>query len=1087
MLTVAMGGLIEREGVTARIIAALDGGSVLVIAGAGYGKTTALRAALARGGLLAAWVRCGEAGSDAGRLLGLIVDAVCAAAPGAADAFAEQLAAARQPVDPERAAAALERELASLLVEPLVIVFDDAEAISGAPAATDMIARLLATESRLLRIALASRTRLTLRVARQRATGRMIEIGPPELAFSASECADCLRLAGRQNAGPSAVEALLAATAGWPLGVALAASSSDVAGVGPSPALARDYFAEEVFAPLDSNLQHALLAASSAPDLELAELAGLAPEGGFGAAIDRHGLFVGSYDRPGSTEFHPLFRDFLLARFTADTPPGDQRSVARQIATALDGCGRGTEAIAFHLSGEDWETAAAAIVREGPALVRTAADTVAGWIADLPAEAADSPELMLLGGELAHGRGRFDEAITLCGKAVERFDEVAAPPSRRFAARFALADVLMAVGDLAGVAALSTVLEQPDAAGELAARAVGVVAAAGIARQGRFDEGREVFFRALNDPCAQPLAPIAPVFEGYYLELPAGWLDDALRHAREGVAMLEVADPAGRLPYALAYLMSILEERGDDDEALAVAEQARARARREGLSGWVGVVIAIRCASLRARAGDASGAEAELAEVTPGWRVWGAWELDAARAAIAALRGDVRGTLAAADRAMVEAEQRWPYFDRARCAALLAPALSNCGYPWRAREIVESTIASSPPGFSTARLCSLLACLLHDEGDEAGSLRAITAAWSQAGDQIKHAVRREWPLIERPMWVALEHGAIDVESSIDALAAAVPGGAALAGFTRHPVPAVRRAALLGALAGGHPAGIERLQELVNDPDETVASAARVATDHLRRSPPALSFRLLGGFELRRGAWLVEDAAWERRVAQRVVRVLLCRGGGAVTEDELIDAIWPDASPQSARRSVQVAVSAARAVLDQPGAQHSRLVCSERTYRLRLGAGDRVDAEDFERAAVAALRSEAVNPRGALVAAAALWAGEPLPEERYSEWATTWRERLIDRYSELLGALSDAHQQAGDLTGAVDVARRLVELDPLNESAHRRLIVAFARTGRRGHALRQFLECRRTLVTTLGIEPGDESAALQRRLLAGEPV
>jgi DNA-binding SARP family transcriptional activator len=143
--------------------------------------------------------------------------------------------------------------------------------------------------------------------------------------------------------------------------------------------------------------------------------------------------------------------------------------------------------------------------------------------------------------------------------------------------------------------------------------------------------------------------------------------------------------------------------------------------------------------------------------------------------------------------------------------------------------------------------------------------------------------------------------------------------------------------------------------------------------------------------------------------------------------------------------------------------------------------------EFERAADAALAADAANRRSALRAAAALWGGEPLPEERYAEWAAPWRERLIDRYGEVLTALSDAHEQAEDRLSALEVARQLVELDPLNEAAHRRLIVAFARSGRRGHALRQFLACRRALVTELGVEPAEETAALQRRVLAGERV
>ena len=49
------------------------------------------------------------------------------------------------------------------------------------------------------------------------------------------------------------------------------------------------------------------------------------------------------------------------------------------------------------------------------------------------------------------------------------------------------------------------------------------------------------------------------------------------------------------------------------------------------------------------------------------------------------------------------------------------------------------------------------------------------------------------------------------------------------------------------------------------------------------------------------------------------------------------------------------------------------------------------------------------------------------------------------------------------------------------------MLAYARAGRRGHALRQFLACRRALAAELGIEPGAETAALQRRILAGDAV
>jgi DNA-binding SARP family transcriptional activator len=168
----------------------------------------------------------------------------------------------------------------------------------------------------------------------------------------------------------------------------------------------------------------------------------------------------------------------------------------------------------------------------------------------------------------------------------------------------------------------------------------------------------------------------------------------------------------------------------------------------------------------------------------------------------------------------------------------------------------------------------------------------------------------------------------------------------------------------------------------------------------------------------------------------------------------------------------VTVSSARAVLEPAGA----LRAADRTYRLQ----GRIitDADEFERAA---------RDPSMLEAAAAKWGGEPLPEDRDEDWAAPWRARMTDLYAGVLGALADTRSAEGDHAGAVDSARRLVELDPLDEGAQRRLMLAYARAGRRGHALQQFLACRRALVDGLGIEPAQETAALQRRILAGEPV
>ena len=178
--------------------------------------------------------------------------------------------------------------------------------------------------------------------------------------------------------------------------------------------------------------------------------------------------------------------------------------------------------------------------------MRTAADTVAAWIDALPAECADRPELQLIAGELAHGQGRFDGRDRRCAAPPSHgFDAAGAPAAQRFAARFALADVLMAAGDLDGVVSLADALEEPDATGNLLARAVGVVAAAGLARQGRFEEGRALFDRALDDPAARRLPDWRPPSPATTSSCRPASLDDALAHAREAVDDARAHRPDG--------------------------------------------------------------------------------------------------------------------------------------------------------------------------------------------------------------------------------------------------------------------------------------------------------------------------------------------------------------------------------------------------------------------------------------------------------------------------------------------------------------------------------------------------------------
>jgi DNA-binding SARP family transcriptional activator len=426
----------------------------------------------------------------------------------------------------------------------------------------------------------------------------------------------------------------------------------------------------------------------------------------------------------------------------------------------------------------------------------------------------------------------------------------------------------------------------------------------------------------------------------------------------------------------------------------------------------------------------------------------------------------------------------------------MAPVLAENGAPDIARAAVDEALATLDACFPGPRgrvhragLLASRARLEHDTGEPERACASLAEGWEEAGPQADQVIRAHWPGLRPALWHALAEGALSPDAVLPAMRDAFPGGGALMEMVDHPAPAVRRAALSSALAAGHPAALARLGVLAQDADEQVAAAATAATERVRSRRPALRFELLGGFRVRRAGWELDESLWERPMAVRVVRFLLINGSELVPEDALFEAFWPDRPADSARQHLAVAVSRARKVLDLPGAQESAIEARERTYRLRLGERDSVDSVEFEFAAAAALSAAGGGADGAraLERAAALWTGAPLPEDRYAAWSFAWRDRLLAVYSQVLGALIEGYETAGRHDDVILVAQRLLEVEPLNEDAHRRLMLAFARTGRASLALRQYLACRRSLVVDLGLEPSDETSRLQARILAGEPV
>ena len=1088
--------LVNRPGLVARLSGALDRGGLILTAAAGYGKTIALQQTLATRAESSVWVSCATTGGgEAGLLLLALIERLREVVPGSSDVLAGRLAATIQRVDAPSLARALRTDLEALLVDPVFVVIDDAEQLEGSSEALEVVEVLLHADPRVLRLAVASRRPLAVRASRLATAGRATEIGPGELAFSAQKCAEVLHR--RDGRAPTAdeVEALMAGTEGWPLGVALSAAVP--ASSGALPQGGRDalfqFLDQEVLGGLDDGLRRGVLDAAVAPDVTAPMLEALGLPADFPDRAQRGGLVLRSLDDGSRWSFHPLLRDFLQARLAGERPPADVAGVHARVATVLTAAGRGREAVEHWLDAGEWREALEVAVGLGQELQRMSPERIREWLGRLPTEAWEDPGPHLVLGQLEWGLGHHERAIPPLQAAVSGYD---AREERLSAwlARWILCDALFSVGGFDEIERLTDGWDAPGLA-PLGPLPQGVAWYAAFVRlsRGQTELAGPLLERLRADPVLAPLMHHFDRMFTAYTEASSGRVDFALELLADSVDELAQHDPGNRGTFVVATRALLLTDCGRRADAMETWGRLAEQAAQAGLQFIVRTCRWER-AWLHARAGALDQAEGELDRGGPPLGAgWHDRSFNKARAAIALLRGEPEEAVAAAERALDLVRPVAVNF-RYYTACEVAPILVAAGAPSVAREAIEETLSAFDTAFSgdsgrwpRSRLLAVRAWLRSIEGDGGGADDDLRRAWTEARGIEHHLLRAEWAQVERLVHDALDRGVIDAESLIGGLQRAFPGGAVLADFIEHPLPEVRRAALPAAVASGRPDTPARVDRLVEDPDAAVAAAAVAARDALRSRPPALKFSLHGTFAVKRATWTLGDGVWGRPLVARLVRFLLVHRTASTPEDELFAAFWPGKDPSAARRNLAVATSLARKALDLPGSMDSTIHAEGRTIQLRLRPADRVDTEAFEAAAAAALAISGPDAVAPLERAEALWGGEPLPEERYADWTFAWRERLTDRYTHVLTALTRAYTVAGRHEDALRLARKSVELDPLDESAQRELIAGLARAGRRDHALRQFLSCRRALVDALGIEPSEATRRLQEHVLAGTAV
>src|SRR5579871_662604 len=239
-----------------------------------------------------------------------------------------------------------------------------------------------------------------------------------------------------------------------------------------------------------------------------------------------------------------------------------------------------------------------------------------------------------------------------------------------------------------------------------------------------------------------------------------------------------------------------------------------------------------------------------------------------------------------------------------------------------------------------------------------------------------------------------------------------------------------------------------------------------AAEDARRS--LLNLSLFGRFEAQRGDHRLPPTRTRKEVW--LLCLLVLRSGQAVERRWLAGVLWPDSDEERALANLRRSLGNLREVL---GADASRLEApTARTVRLNL-AGAQVDVIEFD----AAIRRKDLS---ASREAVEVYRG-PLLEECTEEWVLPERMQREQDYLTALNTLASDALANQEWTVATHYARLLIGADPLQETAHRTLMQALARSGNHAAATQVYRDLRLRLREELNVEPDAAARDLYERI------
>ena len=235
--------------------------------------------------------------------------------------------------------------------------------------------------------------------------------------------------------------------------------------------------------------------------------------------------------------------------------------------------------------------------------------------------------------------------------------------------------------------------------------------------------------------------------------------------------------------------------------------------------------------------------------------------------------------------------------------------------------------------------------------------------------------------------------------------------------------------------------------------------------------------LLGGFRL---AVDGEPVKLRRRKAEALLAYLALQPDERHGRDKLAALLWGRQTDEQARLNLRQCLASLRKAMGAPAAA---VIDADQASIMVHGDAIEVDVETLRKLADRDLTEGLVDAAG--LCKGELLADLNLREDEFEDWLSLERQTARKLQADVLRRVSEERLADGDGEAAVAAAEQLTRLEPLDETAQRLTMRAYAAAGQRSAALAHYQASKALLESELGVEPEAETTALLQAIKDGD--